>query len=129
MQWCSAVCGVGLLLVAATVEPAVYRWVDEQGQVHYSDQPRDERAARHQFAPGSVGESARRSRAAEVEAGEQAAIERCQTARDQLKQYTDAARLIERSVTGQERELSAEERNRLTDQARADVADACEEAE
>lgn len=119
----------GLVLGLGVAQAAVYRWVDEQGQVHYSDKPRGQNASRHNFAPGSVGATADRRRAAEAEAAEVAAAERCQSARDQLQQFESAASLVERSATGEERELTPEEREQHISRARARVADACEEAE
>lgn len=116
-------------LAAMSADAAVYRWVDEQGQVHYSDKPRDQRATQLEFAPGSVGEASRRARAAEVQASQRAAEQRCQAARDELAQFAEAARLVERSANGDERELAPEERERLTAAARAKVVAACEGAE
>ena len=38
--WTSLICGA-LYLAAAPCQGEVYRWVDEHGQVHFEDQPRD----------------------------------------------------------------------------------------
>lgn len=111
----------------------LYRWVDDSGQVHYSDKkpdqnnPRAGEAETLKFAPGSVAAKARRDQA-EAEAREaEKVVARCTAARSQLDTYTRAVSLVRQQPDGSEVELTPEERVELIEQAQRKVASNCTE--
>ena len=111
---------------AASAE--IYRWVDENGRVHYGDQPPDQSAEALDVRPGSGPSPGERAARRQAEQAEQARALQCGRAQAQLQDYEQAVRLVERDADGNERELSAAERERLMQRAAADVATFCDDA-
>lgn len=139
-------CGAGILLLLALGTAAageVYRWVDDNGVLHYGDRPpKGADAERVQperlgfdSAAGAQGEAAgdARTGTAGEDAGDQtertARIrqEQCQQARERLESYRTAARMQIQEGDDETRDMTAEERVQAIARAEADVADLCEE--
>lgn len=124
-------------VLAATALPAqaeLYRWVDANGQVHYSDKKPNQNAAPAgdaetlQFAPGSAAAKAQRDRAeADAREAEKVAA-RCSSARSQLDTYTRAVSLVRQQPDGSEVELTPEQRAELIEQAQRNVASNCQDS-
>lgn len=130
-SWTLCAC---VLALASLVPPAtaqVYRWVDDAGQVHYSDKrPTDaERQASDAqsvtFAPGSTAAAAARQAEQRAAQASEVQAERCQQARSQLDTYTRAVSLVRTGPDGQDVELLPEERVALIQRAQDKVAAAC----
>lgn len=128
-----AMAALALLMLAAPAQAELYRWVDDNGQVHYSDKKpnQNERPASNaetlQFAPGTAAASAKRQQA-DAEAREAEAVaERCGAARAQLDTYRRAVTLVRQGPDGTDVELLPSERVALIEQSQAKVADACGE--
>lgn len=108
----------------------VYKWVDPNGRVHFSDTPQ----------PGwkavDLNESPATSAAAESDAAdggdqantrEQLRAEECQRAKTQLATYKSATKIVERDALGKEKEYSNDERLQLLEQTQKRVNDFCGE--
>jgi hypothetical protein len=145
----------GLLLAAlagqaAAEEAEVYRWVDSNGVVHYSDVPiegavatgiRSERTDPRQLreqqlrqweqdqkqseqdAIQTAENQAAAARRAEAEADK---ADRCVAARERAASYATAHRLFEPLPNGERRYLTAEETTAARTAAEAEVAEWCE---
>lgn len=106
-----------LIVLAASIGPAaaekVYRWVDAQGKVHYSDQPRGN-AQPVEVKPGSgPGNPAAAAPApSDTQSAVQKAVD-CEKQRSQLETYRQAERIVEKDALGTEREYTAEQKERL----------------
>jgi hypothetical protein len=122
---------VTLLLLAASVPAAeVYRWVDEQGKVHYGEHPPPgvKDASRVKVQPPATAASDATTAAADApataaadpadpaanqDAVAQEAValrqQRCNTAREQLKKYDEARFMVTKDDAGQQRRATLEE--------------------
>lgn len=122
-----------LALCAGTVSAEqAWRWVDEDGRVHYGDRAR----------PGAVAVKARpggTARTAPPIPAEPSRIESppavaeqdggdCAKHQRKLETYRRSERIVERSPLGGERYYTAEERAQLIEIAEQQVAGACDEA-
>ncbi len=136
-----------LLLLPIGAGAEVYKWVDEQGQVHYSDKPSNGDARpldidRTPAAPDPQREQRREKRdrllqqfaderaAARHEAEEQARQKaeherRCEQARQQLWRYEHSQYLYEETDSGERRILDDSERARQQQQLRDYIAAEC----
>lgn len=140
------------LSVPAQAEKEVFRWVDENGVVHYSDRPTDPRARptglRYEPTdPTAVSNRVMReqyeeqqAQASEIEVRQEPPSENetlleqqerirqleCKAARDRLEAYTDAPRLYETLPNGERRYLTDEELDRARAGAREDIKRWCE---
>lgn len=147
-----SIAGILLLLgVAGTALPAeVYKWVDEQGRVHYGDKPPEQGASSLQVDPGPGSdtpppdEAERREkrrrllRAYEQErqikqqreqqqnARETERKKRCAWARDRLRRYTHAGALYDLDEEGNRRILADNQRRQAEANARQDVKKWCQ---
>jgi hypothetical protein len=130
-----------LLCVCAFAASAgqVYKWIDANGRVHYSDTPRPgwkrvdvrtggglqsvtaapEPAAETDVAESDVEESPERARLR---------AEECQKRRDQLETYRTSTQIIERDSLGNERTYSEEQRLQLIEQTQRQVNELCSPA-
>lgn len=98
----------------------MYRWVDAQGKVHFSDRPQGN-ARVIDVRPGS-GPGAADSKSAlasRIDAAE------CRRRQDQLAGYRQSERIVEKNALGVEREYTPEERNRLLRLTEQAVAESC----
>jgi hypothetical protein len=140
----------GMVLCCAGVEAGVYRWVDEDGKVHYGDRPGGAESAEEvtvkqekgadQPASGEGNREQTRQRlleqyekdrlekkaAAAQRKKEQARRNRnCAIARDRLKAYERSA-LYDLDEDGERVYLSDDERERALEEAREDVQHWCD---
>jgi hypothetical protein len=103
---------VALFSASLAAGSQVYRWVDEDGNVHYSDRPPPGNAERVQIDRGAITFETLEDEDAEADNDGQMAEDflarQCQLARDQLAEYEDADVLYRAGEDGDE-ELSEEE--------------------
>jgi hypothetical protein len=136
---------------AAAWGAGVYKWVDEDGQIHYGDRPQGEdvESVKTAPAPSSVPPAAtaeedrlekqrrlldayekeRRDQQAAAEkarAEEEQRQKNCAQARDRLRRFEQAGYLYDLDDNGERVILSDAERARRTDEARREVARWCE---
>lgn len=144
--------GLLLMLMSALMPAAqagVYKWVDEQGHVHYGERPHGSQAeemkirsdpggSSHKADPGSAlerqqhllqsyelerrTEKAQRDKAAAAEAEKKT---KCLQARDRLKTYEEAHYMYRLDDKGERHVLSDAERAKETAQLRADIKQYC----
>jgi len=140
--------GLTVFTVAQAVLAAgVYRWVDEQGKVHYGDRPPGEAnfaPVEIEAAPTPAPENERRkaktqrlldaleseraqaqAKAAQAEAEQARKARNCEAARRQVAFYERANSLFRRGPDGKRLYLSDEERARTQSQARSLVDKWC----
>jgi hypothetical protein len=145
---------IGALALAAwhvRAEPEVFRWVDDNGIVHYSDRPTDPAAQPTGLVYSNTDpDRIREQRLREWETGQQAAeqggermeeaerrrvsdAERarqremgCQAARQRLERYATAHRLYEELPDGERRYLTSEEIDEERELAAIDVENWCD---
>ncbi len=145
----------GMLAIAgspAHAQKEVYRWVDSQGVVHFSDVPDDPAAEptgvttqgtdpqkvaarQQQFAEQYQADEQLAAASAEEQADarrqqETAARQRqigCTAARKRLETYTTAPRLYEKGPDGSRRYLTADEIDQARASAMDDVASWCDD--
>lgn len=143
---------VALLSVAgiAAADQEVYRWVDEDGVIYFSDRPLDPRAQPtgmyyeptdpQQVAKEKMREEYQENQA-QAKAAEQSETEaekatrlaeeartrdlQCNAARERYKVYTTAPRLYETLPGGERRYLTDDELTAAREQAKADVEQWC----
>lgn len=115
--------GAGLLLVSAAAAAEMYRWVDAEGEVHYSDRPA-RGAEEVQIKTPDVGEPGVAPNP-EAEAANAVRAEHCARARQRVIEYEQADGLIEEDEFGRRREIKGEERVQTIARARADVKSFC----
>jgi hypothetical protein len=147
LYWKSLGCML-LCVLAMPCRAEVYRWVDEQGQVHYDDQPRDSktREINPPAAPGgaAAGDSGRmektrkllnayeaeRQQAREEKAERQAQAQerqrKCINAKDDLRQYQESGSVYRLDGEGKRIYLSNAEREALIARYRESIAKWCE---
>lgn len=134
MRWGAAVLGLLLLLASSVQAGKVYRWVDEDGNVHFGDRPAREDAAqavpvRPAQVPTAAPESAAQRREKtdkllraweterRIKAEQEAKVEnerlerskRCNKARNELRDIEAGWRFYELDEQGQRRYYSDEE--------------------
>lgn len=124
--------GLALLMAAGASSANLYRWVDEQGVVHYSDQPRPGAEAVTLSGPRRGGDRAKAEGSREgadsrARRAEQIRAEECEKARKRLAEYREAATLTTTGPDGEQRTLTSEERVRAIARAEEDVAGLCGE--
>ena len=139
-----------IVALAGTAAGAgVYRWVDDQGRVHFGDRPESEAASEvkiriePQSSPPAADEAERsrhrrrlleiyqEDREARKEAARKQKEERtkraaeCARARDKLAQLSSAGSLYNKGPDGGRRYLSFEERDRYLAGLRKEVSQLC----
>lgn len=142
---------IGVLLISsfipATQAAGVYKWVDEQGKVHYGDRPGGKNASKI-AVPSSppandkslsernakrdkllqTMQEERKSNEEEVYKAKQKEAERaqhCIEAQDKVKRYERARYIYKPTEGGQEIIFSEEEREKATAEAKKAVAEWC----
>lgn len=105
---------------ALAAPEVVYRLIDKNGQVHYSDTPREGWTKLEVRAPASDD-------ATPPEPGSPAALraEECERKKKQLETYRTASTIKERDALGRDREYSAQERAQLLELTQKQVGEAC----
>lgn len=126
---------VAVLMCAATFAVSagqVYKWVDPNGRVHFSDTPRpgwtavDLKSAPSLSADTAGAESSEEGAAGESTAArERLRADECKRRKEQLDSYLTANRIVERDALGKEKEFSQEERLQLIEQTQKQVAELC----
>ncbi len=144
---------VRALIICSLAAPAagagVYRWVDDQGRVHFGDRPQSDAASEvkirvePQSSPPAASEAERarhrrrllemyqEDRDAKKEAARKQKEERakrvaeCSEARVKLAQFSSAGSLYNRGPDGERRYLSFEERDRYIAGLREEVSRLC----
>lgn len=136
-----------LLLLPISAGAEVYKWVDEQGRVHYGDKPasnsaqpldierapaapdprrEQRREKRDRLLQQFADERAAARRDAEEQARQKAARERrCEQARQRLWRYEHSQYLYEETASGERRILDDSERTRQQQQLRDHIATEC----
>ncbi len=125
----------GLMLVSFLASAAAYRWVDEQGKVHYGDQP-PPGADRIKGPPPPAESGANnldsRSTAEATpqpsRSGSMSAPEACQEYRSRLARYNSTPHLAVRGDDGEPRMMSAAERQNLINTTSSRADEICAEA-
>ena len=140
---------LGLALAAPLQADEIYKWVDEEGVTHYSQQPPPsgdadrigvdtppeeeiERERREMEKTGERLEAQREERrAAEQQAQENAAEreqreQRCAELRSSLKKLTENRRLLVPDGEGNVRRLPEEERQQRVAERRRQIEEECE---
>lgn len=118
---------IALALVAGGSVAAgkVYRWIDEQGRVHYTDMPVRNSQEVNVRLGTPVGHDA--DAAAQDEAQAAAKAEECTAKKGQYESYKGAVRLVERDSTGHEHEYTPEEREKLLAMTQSEITRLCGE--
>ena len=132
---------------AAVAGSEIHRWVDDDGQVHFGDQPAGAESSevKPKAAPaGTPGDSGRmdktrrllrayeadrqqeREQKAQQQAQQQTRRRNCMTARDDLRQYSRSGSIYRLGEDGERIYLSEQERDTLLDRYRQAVADWCD---
>ena len=99
----------------------VYKWVDQNGNVHYGDKPK-QGGDRVDVKPGSGTGEPTGEEAEKIAKDRQA---RCDQKKAKLATYKNAASVTETDSLGRVREYSQDEKQALIAKAEKDVADAC----
>lgn len=125
------------LLACTTSASELYRWVDEQGKVHYGDQPppkQDKEALKLQYSKAPVSPTPAASALGPVtprielrEGGGVAQFDqgKCDSAKQRLLLYKTAQRLERPDEFGRVRNATDEERKALIEGAEQIVAREC----
>lgn len=140
-----------MLSAPASAEKEVYRWVDDDGVVHFSDRPIDPRARptgmyfettdpneiqqrlmredyeqnEQNFADTQQAESAAEEATRKAEEARTRDLQ-CNAARERFNVYTTAPRLYETLPDGERRYLTDDELAAAREQAQADVEKWCD---
>lgn len=140
---------LGGVLWASAVQAEIYRWVDERGKVHFSDQPKEGGAQKLEIEAPDVNaievnqphadeqpeqqrlldayreeREAREEERLKAEAAERQRSQNCAYARNKLDQYNNA-RLYQPLEDGGRRYLDDDERQREIEQMQAAVRHWC----
>jgi hypothetical protein len=148
-------CAAGLMALgfAASAEAQIYKWVDEDGVVHYADQPQSDEAVRSDIRSGRTDANAAREnlRAAlelndeqnarilapptdefsdldpeEAEKMRELRQQSCDAARRKLKEFTEARRLFKLAEDGSKIYLDEEGTLAARAEAQAAVTEFCQ---
>lgn len=131
--------GIGVILAltaclgwSVMAGAAVYRWVDQHGEVHYSDVPATGAQSidtRTWKAPQSAHHTPPAAAVPASQGADQNApmsrADKCNLAQKQFGQYKNASKLIERDQFGAKHTLDDKERAQLVKQAKANVDKYC----
>lgn len=105
----------------------IFRWVGEDGVVHYGDAP----AIGSEPVAVRNGKPVPPPRGEDDESEEETLAEirenQCEKARQRYAQYNDSSKIVETDAFGKKRELSAEERLTTIARAKGDVETYCNE--
>ena len=120
----------GLLCLTATgvyaaAQNSMYRWVDKDGNVHFSDQvPADIQAKL--LKPDNTGPAPLSDEElAAAKAREQARMEKCEALKKQLDSYKKAGTISESDALGNIHEYSDDDKKKLVEQTQAKSDEAC----
>ena len=127
----AGLCSTGLVLA----DTPIYKWVDDQGRVHYSTEPHGDKAQQLAIqnqgnsssppastAPGAAGAPQNDALLVQPQATDSPA---CKVGRDQLFKYLHADSLYTKDDKGNKVPLSADDKKKALDQQRAYVTQVC----
>lgn len=133
-----------VLMCAATFAVSagqVYKWVDPNGRVHFSDTPRpgwtavDLKSAPTPSADPAAAEAAPQDEPSSGDADtaaetgvtdrERLRAEECKRRKEQLESYRQATKIVERDAQGKEKQYSETERLQLIEQTQRQIAELC----
>ncbi|MGH8278058.1 MAG: DUF4124 domain-containing protein [Gammaproteobacteria bacterium] len=138
----------GLTVVAAAQAQEVYRWVDAQGNVHYSQTPppgavthvkrvnivpppinitnaRDQQALVNAVAAANAAHQKAADEAAQAAAKRAQQQQACDAARQQLQQYMESHRVITNANSANPTYYTGDDLVKLREQAQAQVNKIC----
>jgi hypothetical protein len=122
----AAVVICGMLDVSAANR--VYRWIDKEGHVHYTDQPPADIPSTA-IAPGlptiGTSETPAAPATATKTASTEAKPEDCGKAKEKLAAYNAASKITETDALGNTREYTAEDRLKLIEVMKTKVDQSC----
>lgn len=115
---------IAVLLASTAVASAgeVYKWVDQDGKVHYGDRPKTQPAEAVTTKPGHRPDEPLDPDAEKAAASRNAA---CAAKRKQLESYQAATVIKQTDALGQTREFGEAERQKLLALTTAEVEKAC----
>ncbi len=141
-------CGCVLILCSVALQAAtVYRWVDERGRVHFSDQPRGNVVETVKLSGSSrYPHGEKKPPAASSDGGSTATVahsataagdgdekqrgkmrsKNCQIAKDNLARNARISRMYRVGATGERYYLSEAEREAVLEKSRRQVKDWCD---
>jgi len=131
-----------LAVLATPCQAAIYKWVDEKGVTHYTEQPpangKGQEIQPRVIPPATpavppagqavekpAAEGASTPREVMTISAEQMA-EQCQKARQRLQQLESSPRILVQGADGEMRRASEEERQRMLDEERKRIELYCE---
>jgi hypothetical protein len=137
MRICLAILFMACLSTAWADTP-VYKWVDADGKVHYSTEPHGDNAQPLNIVnkgklPGASTAPSAASANGATAAADDATLTQptagdsalCKAARDTLSKYLNAGQLYQMNNKGEQQPLSAAEQQKVLDNARNYVKQAC----
>jgi len=125
------VAGLGFVTSAA-LAAGVYRWVDEKGEVHFSDRPQAQSAEQIQVKPiprssTPTADQTATPTAKPAPAADSEEARYCQRAKEDLQRYEGPGQLMKRTPDGKAVPLSEAEAAAVLQQARDQVKLWCKE--
>ena len=136
LTFAAGVCAAGLAWADATI----YKWVDDQGRVHYSTEPHGDKAQALAIqnqgnnlsppattAPGAATAAAsqRAQQDAQLVQPQSTDSPSCKAGRERLGKYLQADNLYKLDDKGNQVALSADDKEKALDDARAYVTQNC----
>lgn len=112
----------------------IYRWVDEKGQVHYSDRPNPKvRQIAVEIGDANTGKYVVPEDTADAESGEAAVqrtrAEQCKLAQERLASYRTASSVVRRDEAGEETEIGPDEKVQLIVKTEQQVKALCTDSD
>lgn len=118
-----------MMSISGLASAEVYRWVDADGLVHYSDRPGPAAAqvelANPNDSAGYVVPEEEETGDSEAAATARARAEQCELAKTRLESYRKAGTVVRKDETGEESEISADDRIKLIVKTEAQVETLC----
>ena len=119
--------GSALVLTSAAVSAGVYRWVDTEGHVHYTDRavPNSELV---NVRTGHVDEKAAAAAAAGAPlTGDQLTMKKadCEQKKRQYESYKTAVKIVETDSLGRKHEFNADETKQIIDKTQKEMDETC----
>ena len=118
------VLSIGTAQAVLADQATLYRWVDKNGAVHFTDQSTPgAKPFTARGVPSAASSAAAAASAAQPDPAKSAA--QCELKKKQLAGYQSAATIKETDSLGKVHEYSADERKQLVEMTRKQVTEAC----
>ena len=117
-----------LCMCAAAQAAEVYKWVDQQGRIHFGDRPQPGWKKMEVKSTSGDGRSSSAPAGSAPPAPQTASSAACSTKRQQLESYRRATELVERNPLGEERALTEEQRTKLIQLTEQQIDQLCKPA-